>query len=317
MIISAKEIFDYLHKLDPKTSIEGCLDTKVNGFSSLFNYRQETITFVVPERQAADYLSNGKENLIDLIIMDSNEVFDERFRTVIRCNDPRKAFFDIVEYFFDESTNENITGITLNPEIYYKNSYVSSEAVIGENVKIGIGCVIEGNVKIGDNTEIHHNVVIRNGSKIGKNCTVFSGTIIGERGFNYSIDDNGIRHMLKHYGGVLIEDDVHIGDNCCIIQGAIDDTVIKQGAKLNTMVHIAHNVIIGQNTVITAPTHVCGSVIIGNNCHVAASIIRNQVLVGDNVVLGLGSVVVNNISEGSIVIGNPAKEIHPERVIKK
>ncbi len=76
------------------------------------------------------------------------------------------------------------------------------------------------------------------------------------------------------------------------------------------MVHVAHNVIIGENTIVTAPTHICGSVVIGRNCHVAASIIRNQVSIGDNAVLGLGSVVVKNVEAGKIVVGNPAKPIN-------
>lgn len=231
----------------------------------------------------------------------------KRFKTVIRVDDPRKAFFKVIDKYFDNSSYEDVTGITSNPEKFNRSSYISDKAVLGRHVKIGIGCIIEGNVEIGENTEIHHNVVIRNGTRIGKNCTIFSGTIIGEPGFNYFIYEDGTKEMIKHYGGVVIEDDVHIGDNCCIIQGAIDDTVIKRGAKLNTMVHVAHNVIIGENTIITAPTHICGSVIIGNHCHVAASIIRNQVSIGDNAILGLGSVVVKNVETGRTVIGNPAK----------
>jgi UDP-3-O-[3-hydroxymyristoyl] glucosamine N-acyltransferase len=307
MSVSVNDISDYLCNLGISNCIEGDTDIRVTGFSSLFNYKPETMTFVVPERQVMDYISNCKKGDIALIIMSSNELIDERFQCVLRVKDPRKAFFKVVEYYFNKTSDESITGISSNSKNYYRQSYISDKAIIGKNVKIGIGCVIEGNVEIGDNTEVHHNVVIRTGSKIGKNCTIFSGTVIGERGFNYSTDDDGTRHMLKHYGGVVIEDNVHIGDNCCIIQGAIDDTVIKRGAKLNTMVHVAHNVIIGENTIITAPTHICGSVIIGRNCHVAASIIRNQVSVGDNAILGLGCVVVKNVEAGETVIGNPAR----------
>lgn len=310
MIASVKEISDYLCNQGLTNCIEGNKGVSITGFSSLLNYRPGTMTFVVPERQVKNYLSMNGEKVIDLIIMSPNEMIDDRFQAVIRVNDPRKAFFEVVEHFFDKACDESITGICSDPKSYFKQSYVSDKAIVGKNVKIGIGCIIEGNVEIGDNTEIHHNVVIRTGSKIGKNCTIFSGTIIGERGFNYSMDESGTRHMLKHYGGVVIEDDVHIGDNCCIIQGAIDDTTIKRGAKLNTMVHVAHNVVIGENTVITAPTHICGSVTIGCNCHVAASVIRNQVSIGDNATLGLGCVVVNNVECGKTVVGNPAKPLN-------
>lgn len=307
MNVNVKEISNYLCNLGISNCVEGDMDIKITGFSSLFNYKSGTMTFVVPERSVKDYISKDKKECIALIIMGSLEVKHDKFKSVIRVSDPRKAFFKVVEHFFDKTSDESITGIYSDFRKYYKQSYISDKAIIGKNVKIGIGCVIEGNVEIGDNTEIHHNVVIRTGSKIGKNCTIFSGTIIGERGFNYSIDDNGTRHMLKHYGGVVIEDDVHIGDSCCISQGAIDDTVIKCGVKINKHAIVAHNVIIGENTIITTPVFICGSVTIGKNCHIAASIVRNQVSIGDNAILGLGSVVVKNVEAGNTVVGNPAR----------
>ncbi len=309
MEVSVKVISEYLNSIDIDNNVEGNLNLNIIGFSSLFNYKKGTMTFVVPERRVSDYLTANECNQIRLMIMSDNEINDEKFQAIIRVSDPRKAFFKIIEKFFDNSSNEDVTGITSNPEKYKKYSYISDNATIGKNVKIGIGCIVEGNVEIGENTEIHHNVVIRNGTKIGKNCTIFSGTIIGERGFNVFRYEDGTKEMIRHYGGVVIEDNVHIGDNCCVIQGAIDDTVIKRGAKLNTMVHVAHNVSIGENTSITAPTHICGSVIVGSNCHVAASVIRNQVSIGDNAVLGLGSVVVKNVEAGKTVVGNPAKPL--------
>src|SRR5699024_6387846 len=101
--------------------------------------------------------------------------------------------------------------------------------------------------------------------------------------------------MLSHYGGVTIQDNVHIGENCNISQGSIDDTVIKQGVKMNSNVRVAHNVVIGENTVITINTHICGSVVIGKNCHIAATAIRNQCKVGEGATIGLGSVVVKDV----------------------
>src|SRR5699024_10207907 len=242
-----------------------------------------------------------------LIIADPSEDIFDCFANVIQINNPKSIFFSLLNEFFDENSKRD--SITEDTNLINKRSFISEKAVIGKNVKIGVGCVIEENVVIGDNTEIHHNVVIRGKTKIGENCTIFSGTVIGERGFNPLTLEDKSREMLKHYGGVTIEDEVHIGDNCCIIRGAIDDTIIKKGAKLNTMVHVAHNCIIGENTVITMPTHICGSVSIGDNCHIAAIVIRNQCNVGDGAVLGLGAVVVKDVPARATVIGNPAKPI--------
>src|SRR5699024_1824121 len=98
--------------------------------------------------------------------------------------------------------------------------------------------------------------VIRRNTKIGKNCTIYSGAVIGERGFNPNTQANGKRIMLSHYGGVTIHDDVHIGENSSVSRGSVEDTVIKQGVKINANVRIAHNVSIGTNTVVAVGTQV-------------------------------------------------------------
>lgn len=299
--VYSKDIVNYLRDCGELIDFKGSLDVKVYGFSSFSNYKSDTLTFLVPEY---NYTSNG--TFYKAIITSTKEKYSNDYCLHIRVDDPRKSFFNVIEHFF--SMEELDTFITSDSEIYMKQSKISVNAKIGKNVKIGVGCIIEGNVVIGDNTEIHHNVVIRRNTRIGKRCSIFSGTVIGERGFNYTLDKDGKMSMIPHFGGVSIEDDVHIGDNCCIIQGAIDDTIIKRGSKINTMVHIAHNDIIGEDTRITLPCHICGSVIIGERCHIAASMIRNQVRIGSNSVLGMGAVIVKDVGEGETVVGVPAKK---------
>lgn len=304
--MKTSDILSYLDKKGTEYEVIRVVDEEVNGYSSLFNYKEGSITFIVPERNFEDMLSKFDGRTIRFMIMGYDAKDYECFTTVIRVKKPRAVFFDLIDGLLDTPAGEEITGISSNPEIYTKYSYISPKAIIGNNVKIGIGCVIEGNVIIGDNTEIHHNVVIRNKTKIGQNCMIHSGVIIGEYGFGYVLDENGNKVMLRHYGGVTIEDNVHIGDNCIIIRGAIDDTVIHHGVKINTLVHIAHNDSIGAGTLITSPCHVCGSVNIGENCHIAGVTIRNQRNVGDRAVVGLGAVVVKDVDAGTTVVGNPA-----------
>ena len=311
MAIKINSIISCLKEIDEFISFAGNDEDTVVGFSSLFHYKKDTVTFISPERKYTEEYNPNKKD-IRLMVTCEGEPQNDRFINHIWVKDSRRAFFGILDKFFSDNKDDESMLMTTNPDEYNKLSYVSSKAVIGKNVKIGSGCVIEGGVIIGDDCEIHHNVVIRRNTKIGNRCTIFSGTIIGERGFNNTTDDKGIHHMLEHYGGVVIEDDVHIGDNCCIIQGMIDDTVIRKGTKINTMVHIAHNCIIGENTKITLPCHICGSVVVGEGCHIAASAIRNQVKVGAHAVLGLGSVVVKDVPEGVTVIGVPAKELHKQ-----
>lgn len=308
------KITDIYHLLDQhniKYLVDGKFDKSIDicGFSSLFRYKNGTLTFVAPERNFIDYQDLFIDREISLAIISMKEQVHQCFLNTIKADDPRVVFFLLADEFASANDSFEVTGITSSPKIYRQHSFIAPTAQIGNNVKIGIGCIIEGDVVIGDDTEIHHHVTIRNKTKIGKCCTIHSGVIIGEYGFGYTVDNSGVKHMLKHYGGVCIEDYVHIGDNCCIIRGALDDTIICRGVKLNTMVHIAHNDVVGENTIITAPTHVCGSVKIGRSCHIAGVAIRNQCSVGDRTTVGLGAVVINNINNDMVVAGNPAKPL--------
>lgn len=307
MEVLIKDILEYLDDMEYEYKFTGNKNDTINGFSTLFKYKKNTLTFVSSLNNFIDYKSLFKDREIKVVIIDPTEDIYDCFVNVIQIKNPKSVFFSVIDQFFNNNSNNNL--ITADKSMYEKRSYISNKAVLGRNVKIGIGCVIEDDVVIDDNTEIHHNVVIRSKSRIGKNCTIYSGTVIGERGFNPLKNPDGTRKMLEHYGGVIIEDNVHIGENCCIVRGAIDDTIIKKGAKLNTRVHVAHNCIIGENTVITAPTHICGSVEIGRNCHIAAQTIRNQCSIGEGATLGLGAVIVKNVEAGQTVIGNPARPL--------
>lgn len=283
----------------------GNKNESIFGFSSLFNYRSNTITFISSMYNFNEFYEDNKDIEIQLIITSSSDLsVYKNVRNIIQVKEEKQVFFKILDEFYDD--NQDLDGLI---DYHQTKSYISDKAKLGKNVKVGIGCIIEPDVYIGDNTEIHHNVVIRSKTKIGQNCTIYSGTVIGERGFNPLRLNNKELYMVKHYAGVTIRNNVHIGVNCSIHKGTIDDTLIEQGVKLNTMVHVAHNSIIGKNTVVTMPTQICGSVIIGENCHIAATTIRNQCKIGSNATLGLGSVIVKDVKEGEIIVGNPGKPL--------
>ena len=299
------DIIGFLDQQGYNFNFTGNKADKVNDFSTLFNYKEGSLTFVSSLNDFGDYIRMFEDKKIQLIITGFKEKNYDCFENTIQVEKPKSVFFSILEHFFNEDSNDD--SITNNPEAYKRRSFISDKATIGRNVKIGVGSVIEGNVTIGDDTVIHHNVVIRAKSHIGKNCVILSGAVIGESGFNPLKDTNDKRNLVKHYGGVRIEDDVHIGDQCAISKGTIEDTIIKTGVKLNKQVVIAHNVIVGEDTVVTTPVFVGGSVKIGKGCHIAATTIRNQCNIGDGARLGLGSVVVKDVQAGETVIGVPAR----------
>ena len=179
---------------------------------------------------------------------------------------------------------------------------------IGKYVRIGHNCSIDGDITIGDNTKIANNVVISNRVIIGSNCEIQSLSVIGEDGFGYSEDEEHKKVMVKHYGGVMIGDDVFIGSHVNIARGTIDNTVIESGVKIAPTTHIGHNNIIERNSTVIC-SQLFGSVHTKENAYITSSVIRNQCTIGAYATVGMGSVVTKDVDDKKTVIGAPAREL--------
>jgi UDP-3-O-[3-hydroxymyristoyl] glucosamine N-acyltransferase len=185
---------------------------------------------------------------------------------------------------------------------------------IGHNVKIGKNVVIYPNVsifegtEIGDGTIVYPNVTIREFCKIGKRCIFQPGAVIGSDGFGY-IKVKGNNVKIEQIGNVILEDEVEIGANTCVDRGAIGDTIIKKGTKIDNLVHIAHNDIIGSNCFIIAQVGISGSVEVGDNTTLAGQVgVAGHLKIGNNVVIAAKSGVTNNVPDGKQMSGFPLRE---------
>jgi len=142
----------------------------------------------------------------------------------------------------------------------------------------------------------------------GKNVQIGQNCSIGNDGFQYVHGPKGDIVKFPHFGNIIIEDNVEIANNVCIDRGALSNTIIRKGVKIDNLVHIAHNVEIGENTMVVALAMIAGSVKIGKNCWISpSSSIREQLTIGDNVLIGLGAVVIKDVESNSVMVGNPAK----------
>jgi len=163
----------------------------------------------------------------------------------------------------------------------------------------------EDSAKVGDGTVIYSNVSIREFVEIGKNCVIQPGAVIGSDGFGF-VKVNGNNTKIDQIGTVIVEDEVEIGANTTIDRGAIGDTIIKKYTKIDNLVQIAHNDIIGENCLIISQVGIAGSTIVGNNVTLAGQVgVAGHLEIGDNTMIGAQSGVPGNVEANKILSGHP------------
>jgi UDP-3-O-[3-hydroxymyristoyl] glucosamine N-acyltransferase len=193
---------------------------------------------------------------------------------------------------------------------------LSSQAIISKTAKLGRNCFIGDFVKIGDNCVIGDNTVIMDGVKLvqnctlGDNCVIQPGVIIGADGFAFERHQSGELERFPHIKGVKIGNNVEICSNSSIARGSLSDTIIGDGTKLDALVHVAHNVVIGKNCELTAGTIIGGSTSVGNMCWTGLNCtLKDNIKVGNNVIVASGASVIRDVQDQDIVAGVPAKSI--------
>ncbi|MDD2890006.1 MAG: UDP-3-O-(3-hydroxymyristoyl)glucosamine N-acyltransferase [bacterium] len=184
---------------------------------------------------------------------------------------------------------------------------IGYETEIGDNTIIMDGAYIGNKVKIGKDCQIHPNAVIKEDVFLGDRVIIGAGTVVGSDGFAYNRIAGRYKKM-PHRGGVILEDDVEVGANSTIDKSVVGSTIVRKGTKLDNLVHVAHNVIIGENSILCAQVGIAGSVNIGNNVVIAGQAgVPDHITVGDNVVIAAQSGVTKDIPEGITVSGFPAR----------
>jgi UDP-3-O-[3-hydroxymyristoyl] glucosamine N-acyltransferase len=192
---------------------------------------------------------------------------------------------------------------------------VQENAEIGDGSQIGAGCVIGRGVKIGRDCELYPRVTIFAGTTLGDRVIVHAGAVLGSDGFGYVRDPNSGRYeKFPQVGRLVIEDDVEIGANTTIDRGALDETRIGQGTKIDNLVHIGHNCRIGKNAVIAAQTGLSGSIVIEDDVVLGGQVgIGEHALIGEGVMLGgQGGVLPHKVLRGKGIAfwGTPAQPVH-------
>ncbi|MDZ7372861.1 MAG: UDP-3-O-(3-hydroxymyristoyl)glucosamine N-acyltransferase [candidate division KSB1 bacterium] len=236
---------------------------------------------------------------------------------LLRVANPYLAFQQAVRLFYPEATKLE-PGIHATAIVHESAElghdvaiapYVVIEkgARIGHRTQIYPGCYIGEDVQIGDDCVLYPHVVVRERVRIGNRVIVHAGTVIGADGFGFAREGDRY-HKIPQAGTVVIGDDVEIGANCCIDRATLGETRIERGVKMDNLIQVGHNVVIGENTVIAAQAGFAGSTIVGRNVMVGGQAgFAGHMTIGDGAQISAQSGVTKDIPPGCRVFGYPAR----------
>ena len=273
------------------TKIVGNKDFIVDNLSTLENASNSSITFIANTKYRK-YLKNSKS----LAIITNQENLEEDHRNYIVNENPYEVYAHVSKLF--KSGNIELENKSIHP-----SAVISNDVILGKNVSIGANVVIGPNCSIGNNVIIKSNCSIVQDVQISESTVIHNGSVLGSDGFGYAPTKNGYI-KIEQIGGLIIGSNVEIGACCSIDRGAISDTEIHDGVKLDNQIQIAHNVIIGKNSAIAASCAIAGSTVIGKNFRMGGlSGVIGHLKICDDVTVGAHTLITKDIKEPGNYIG--------------
>ena len=287
----------------------------INGVSGIKEAQKDYLTFIANRK----YLALAKSTQASAVII-SPDMMDSvnSDLAVIEVENPSLAFSKLINIIGPEPVNfapgihqtaiigKDVRigkGVSIQPY-----AVIEEGAVIGDRTMVGASVYIGHYTQLGDDCFVYPRVVIRERIKIGNRVILQSGTVIGGDGFGFATV-KGVHHKIPQIGIVEIGDDVEIGSNVTIDRARFEKTYIGNGVKIDNLVQIAHNVVIGDNSIVVAQVGISGSTIIGKNVVVAGQAgLIGHIEVGDNAIIGGKAGVTKNVPAGAHVAGFPARE---------
>ena len=297
-----------MHKI---SDIESCLgsgfqfegNNNINQFervNAVSDAGENSLVWISPRKQNPEaVISETKARIIICSLDTQVEQGILKDKLLIKVENPKLVLIRILQKLYSPKIEYGI----------HPTASVHKEAKINEKVYIGPFTYV-GKSEIDEGTIIHGNCFVFDNVKIGKNVSINAGSIIGSEGFGYELNEKNEYEKFIHIGGVEIHDNVDIGANTCVVRGALANTIIGEGTKIDNLVHIGHNAIIGKHCIITANNMVGGSVRIEDHSWLGpSSSTLNQLTLAKNSYAGLGSVITKNLPSGEVWAGNPAVPI--------
>jgi UDP-3-O-[3-hydroxymyristoyl] glucosamine N-acyltransferase len=305
--------------------VQGDGSVEVWGVASAGSASEHDLVFVEEEKYLLRALQSGAGAVIAGEFAAGSSAAGSSRKPLLISRHPRLAFARAARFLREASRDGRNVGIhatavvrassRLAPSVVVEEHAVIAEgAEIGEGSRIGAACVIGRGVKIGRECEVYPHVTIYPGTTLGDRVIVHAGAVLGSDGFGYVRDPKSRRHeKFPQAGKLVIEDDVEIGANTTIDRGALDETRIGRGTKIDNLVHIGHNCRLGENVVIAAQTGLSGSIVIENDVLLGGQVgIGEHARIEEGVMLGgQGGVLPNKVLRGKGVAfwGTPAQPV--------
>lgn len=284
--------------------IEGNAEQKIESVATLANAQGNQISFLANSKykkylqttQAGAVIVSDKLELdTDVTLLKVEDSYVSYAKIASLLNPPSQAPLGIHPTAWVDPAADLADDVSIGA-----HASIAAGVKLGSHVEIGAGCVIEEQVSIGNGSCLRPNVTICHGTQIGQRVLIHPGVVIGADGFGIA-NDKGRWIKVPQVGAVNIGDDVEIGANTTIDRGAIEDTIIANGVKLDNQIQIGHNVTIGENTVIAGCVGIAGSTSIGKNCAIGGGTgMAGHITVADGVQLTGMSMVTKSITESGV-----------------
>ena len=291
--------------------IVGNKDVTVSTFAKIEEGHPGAISFLANPKYEP-YLYTTDSSIV--IVNRSLELKGEVKATLIKVDDAYGCFAKLLELYAaykPKKSGVHPTAVVAESAKVGEGCYIGAYVVVDEGAVIGEGVSLYPHVyvgdgaTIGDGSTLHSGVKVYEGCKIGKRCIIHSGAVIGSDGFGFAPNAQGSYDKIPQIGIVTIEDDVEIGANTTIDRATMGSTVIEKGAKLDNLVQIGHNVVIGESTVMAGQSAVAGSAKVGKRCMIGGQAgIVGHVTVGDGTIVASVTGVSNSVPAGSQIMGN-------------
>ncbi len=281
---SLKYISDYIG-----ASIVGDEDLEIDHLSTIEDAKNGSLTFLANSKYA-----KRLDNSRTFAIIIKEELKIKGNITHLICDDPYLAYAKVSKLFSSKSNYKKNDS---------SNYFIHKSAELGSNIDIGPNVFIGENCKIGDGTIIHPNTTLLKNVIVGEGCIIHSNSVLGSDGFGFAPKNDGFE-KIEQLGQLIIGNDVEIGAGCTIDRGAISNTIISHGSKLDNQIHIAHNVSLGPNSAIAACCAIAGSTKIGKNFKMGGlSGVLGHLEICDDVTVGAHTLITKNIKSSGNYIG--------------